>query len=114
MSNRKVVIFVIIVIVIGNLIGLGIEELKKIKLKQDIKTVKGLFNRNIKSAYSSDVAVFRYTVNGENYSIIIESKKKHLQKNDTVLIKYSIDDPSIAEVIDYCYMGKYKKNNFCK
>lgn len=37
-----------------------------------------------------------------------------LQKEDTVLIKYSLEDPSIGEVIDPCYMQKHKGKPYCK
>lgn len=37
-----------------------------------------------------------------------------LQKGDTVLIKYSNSDPSVVEIIDPCYMKKYKGNNYCR
>ena len=36
-----------------------------------------------------------------------------LKKGDTVLIKYSIEDPSVAEVIDFCYMKKHKGKAYC-
>lgn len=32
----------------------------------------------------------------------------YMNKGDTVLIKYSIEDPSVARVIDRYYMQKYK------
>jgi hypothetical protein len=48
--------------------------------------------------------------------ILLEELGKYdfLKKGDTVLIKYSLEDPSIAEVIDFCYMKKHKGKTYCK
>jgi hypothetical protein len=33
---------------------------------------------------------------------------------ETLSIKYSLEDPSVAEVIDPCYMQKHKDKPYCK
>ncbi len=36
-----------------------------------------------------------------------------LKLGDTVLIKYSIEDPNVAGVINFCYMKKHKGKEYC-
>lgn len=79
------------------------------------KTVRRSKLRNYKEAcaiYLKDiVGVGQYGSyysfkNFKNKEIIFLEQKvyKSLHKGDTVLIKYSIEDSNIAEVIDPCYM----------
>jgi len=50
-----------------------------------------------------------------NKQIKFEEDAKHnfLKLGDTVLIKNSIKDPSVAKVIDFCYMKKHKGKEYC-
>jgi hypothetical protein len=51
---------------------------------------------------------FEYTVNGETYSIKERGYYEHLEVLDSVEIIYSIEDPSVARVINSHYMDKYR------
>ena len=51
---------------------------------------------------------FKYELNGREYYLGTRGKINFLEKGDTVLIEYSIKDPSVAKVVDLYYMEKYK------
>jgi len=108
MKNRDFLIGVILLIVIGNAVGFLLDYLKEEKLNSNTNTTHGIYNREIKSAYSGSVWVFDYVVDLNEYSIIEHVLKTNLQKGDTVLIEYSKEDPSVARVIDFRYMQKFK------
>lgn len=50
----------------------------------------------------------RFYINGKEYEAGKLGKYDFLQKEDTVLIKYSVEDPSVAEIVNVFYMQKYK------
>ena len=54
------------------------------------------------------ISYFNFQVKGQKILFYELGKYDFLKKGDTVLIKYSAEDPNIAEVIDFCYMQKYK------
>ena len=51
----------------------------------------------------------------KNRIILIEELGKYgfLSKGDTVLVKYSLEKPDVAKVIDFCYMKKHKGKEYC-
>jgi hypothetical protein len=58
---------------------------------------------------------FSYKVNDE----VINNKWSgggytFLEQGDTILIKYSVEDPTVIEVVDPCYMQKHKGKSYCK
>lgn len=57
---------------------------------------------------SSWASGFKYELNGREYYLRTRGKINFLEKGDTVLIEYSIKDPSVAKVVDLYYVEKYK------
>lgn len=51
---------------------------------------------------------FIYKINNQSYNFSESGDFTMLHERDTVLIKYSTLDPSVATVIDKYYMKKYK------
>lgn len=51
---------------------------------------------------------YKYLVNGRKYEYEENRNFNDLSIGDTVLIEYSIEDPSVARVVDKYYMQKYK------
>lgn len=51
---------------------------------------------------------FKYKVKNKNYTFNENGDFSSMKIGDTLLIKYSLKDPSIARVVDKCYMQKYK------
>lgn len=56
---------------------------------------------------------FNFYVQRTKYKIEKHGRFNFLQKGDTVLIEYSIEDPSVGKVIDFCYMKKHKGKDYC-
>ena len=50
-----------------------------------------------------------YYVNNKKYEGHFIDTEMIFEKNDTILIKHSLVDPTISEVVDKYYMQKYKK-----
>ena len=51
---------------------------------------------------------FKYKVKNKNYIFNENRDFSSMKIGDTLLIKYSLKNPSVARVIDKCYMQKYK------
>ena len=113
MKNKDFIIKVVIVIIIGNLVGFLIEFYKKNKLNGYSKNVTGIYTNLIYSAYSKKMYVYKYYVNSKQLKLISPNGNDQLEKGDTVLIKYSIEDPNVGKVIDFCYMQKHKGKAYC-
>jgi hypothetical protein len=108
MKKKEFIIGIILLIVIGNVVGFLMDYAKEERLKSDTGVTFGVYDREIKSAYSGSVWVFNYELNQINYSIKEHNLTSNLKQGDTVLIEYSLEDLSVARVIDYKYMEKYK------
>jgi hypothetical protein len=52
-------------------------------------------------------AKYYYYVQNIKYYFSNDGNFNHLKKGDTILIKYSLEDPSKSRVIDKYYMRKY-------
>ena len=51
---------------------------------------------------------FKYKVKNKNYIFNENRDFSSMKIGDTLLIKYSLKNPSVARVVDKCYMQKYK------
>ena len=58
------------------------------------------------SSKSSKKALVQYKVNGNKYEFYSDGDYLNMSVGDTVLIEYSVKDPSIAEVVNLHYMKK--------
>jgi len=54
------------------------------------------------------VSYFEFKHFNEKIIVDVNGLYPFLKQGDTVLIKYSREDPTVAKVIDFCYMKKYK------
>lgn len=67
-----------------------------------------IFQERYVSKNGGPISVFTFKIENNTIKSEVYKKFEHLQKGDTVLIKYSIQAPSIIEVLDKYYMKKYK------
>ncbi len=67
---------------------------------------KAVFVRSFVSKNSGSISVYSFDKNGEKEEVLISGKSSLINMGDTILIKYSREDPSLAEVIDFSYMKK--------
>lgn len=54
------------------------------------------------------VGFFDYKVNRKNYDLRVSKNLDFMEIGDTILVRYSVTHPSVAEVEDLYYMEKYK------
>ena len=113
-SNKKSFIILLLVVILGLLTNFLLDK----------RYVK-LMSKNTKQCIAKDDSYSNGRISGpisnfyneqNNRKILLEELGKYdfLIKGDTVLIKYSLEDPRIAEVIDFCYMKKHKGKAYCK
>lgn len=57
---------------------------------------------------------FNYYLKGEKYRLSISKKIDFLTIGDTILVRYSVTQPSVAEVEDLYFMEKYKHKRSSK
>lgn len=114
--NKKYIVYVFLFFSIGfsirYLLDLRYEKLMS-DTKETVAIFKGTFisrNSGVNSIYSFSDKLGKSKLN----VIFVYGSYDFLQKGDTVLIKYSKKDPSLAEIIDPCYMQKHKVKPYCK
>lgn len=111
-SKKRLILFGSIILFFSSImIYRAIETYHEERLLKTSETTKAILKRieintTPKSGYSG--GVFEYDLNGHNIEFSDKGNFRMLRIGDTVLIKYSIEDPSVARVIDKYYMEKYK------
>lgn len=103
-KNRWIYAFFILIILIGNY---NINRREKL-LSSNTKIVTGIFQRSYTQINTGLILVFKSKIKNKVIYFEIYENLEFIKKGDTVLIKYSVEDPNIAEVLDFCYMQKYK------
>lgn len=106
--DKDIVYFCVTAMVIG-LIYFWITESKKSEmLSQNTKIDFGFFESKANQNKGTYFYTYNYFVKGKKF--ILESRFGHhsLQKKDTVLIKYSLKDPTYCEIENSYYMRKYR------
>ena len=83
-------------------------------LKGKTNQTTGIIIDKFVAANSGNVVVIRFEVNSDVNEIWYNKKYEYLEKGDTILIKYSVEDPTVIEVVDPCYMQKHKGKPYCK
>lgn len=83
-------------------------------LSENTKNSTAIFDGCIVMKNRGSVSFFVFENVNEKIVLDINGSYTFLQKGDTVLIKYSIKDPNVAEVIDFCYMKKHKGKSYCE
>jgi hypothetical protein len=79
------------------------------KLEHTKKTVAILTEHVSETAKMPSGGYFEYTVNGKTYSFKQRGYYEHLDVLDSVEIIFSIEDPSVAKVVNSHYMDKYRQ-----
>ena len=100
-----------IFITIGTTIGVFYENKKKKLLSTNTKVTHGYLTKRINVARSCNESYYYYYIKiiSLKFEIWECGLKPFLEIGDTVLIKYSLEDPSVAKVIDFKFMKKFKK-----
>ena len=111
MVQNKKILSLIIIIIISVIIGSFIRDRRNNLLQDKTKTTKGIFKKFTDMAKVCDESDFEYQINGEKFELTVCGEFSFLQKGDTVLIKYSLKDPSVSELMDVYYMNKYRHFN---
>ena len=94
--------------VIGLIIRNYLDNRYKKLMTKNTKNTKAVFVRSFISKNSGSMSVYSFDKNGKKEELLISGKSTLIKIGDTVLIKYSREDPSLAEVIDFSYMKKYE------
>jgi hypothetical protein len=113
MKNKWTIISIILFFIIGFIFNNFQEKRNKRLLCRNFKYAVSIYEETFVSKNAGPLQVLNYSINHREYYIFIKERCTFLQKGDTVLIKYSVEDPNIAEVIDFCYMQKHKGKTYC-
>lgn len=113
MLKSKVFIFILFLLV-SIIIGFYNQNRREKLLKFNTKETHAIYDGFAIVKNTGPESYFYFKVNDQKILTFELGKYEFLQKGDTVLIKYSLEDPSVAEVIDFCYMRKHKGKAYCK
>jgi hypothetical protein len=113
-SKNKLETFLIVFLIVGGLIYNNYADKRWNRLMSKNTNKTFAYVTGYSHLYRGGTVLdFKYYVNGKKHESFISFKDKTLKKNDTILIKYSIEDPSVVKVIDFCYMKKHKGKEYC-
>jgi hypothetical protein len=104
--NKKYLIYIILFFIIGLIIRNFLDNRYKKLMTNNTIITKAVFVRSFVSKNSGSISVYSFDKNGEKEEVLISGKSSLINMGDTILIKYSREDPSLAEVIDFSYMKK--------
>src|SRR5690554_1145320 len=108
-NNKRFIILILFFITIGTTIGVFYEYKKKKLLSTNIKVTHGYLIKRINVDSYYNESYYYYYIKNNKFEIWECGLKPFLEIGDTVLIKYSLEDPSVAKVIDFKFMKKFKK-----
>ena len=110
MTNINKIVLFILFVGISIIIGFYTKSKKERMLSlATLKTV-AIYKETIVHYNTGPTSYFLYKANNVGYILNQYGKFDFLQKGDTVLIEYSKEDPSVARVIDFKYMQKFKED----
>ena len=109
-QNKNYIYFLLIFIIVGFFFKF-LQEKRYKALMSKTTRAKVIFIESFNSKNSGLCSIYSYS---NNKKILIHGGKEFLKKGDTILIKYSINNLEVAEVIDFCYMKKHKGKDYCK
>lgn len=112
--NKKYIVYVFLFFSIGFGVNYIIDKRYERLMSKNTKQALAIYDDLIIMRNRGPVSFFIFKEKTDNILIDINGEYNFLQKGDTVLIKYSIEDPTVAEVIDFCYMKKHKGKSYCK
>jgi glucose uptake protein GlcU len=107
--NKQVKQFgLLVLLIIGVVIARYVKNTRQENLLENSKQTIAIFHESNFVYRTGYISHFKYEVKGKKYHLDQPMKITTLEKGDTVLIEYSIKDPSVAKVVDLYYMEKYK------
>jgi hypothetical protein len=106
MNNKKHII-ILSGFVLCLMLGLYFQNRRENKLKESIETYGIVTYRNkyLTKGFGANV---KYSVKGIEYDRGIRCDCRDLDIGDTILIKYSVEDPKTVALVGKYYMQKYK------
>ena len=107
-QNKKLIFLGTLVIIILLIYKIYNENRFDKLISKNTKDTIGFFSHTNFSSKTGPHSNFIFYVKNKQMKLQIIGEYKFLKKGDTVLIKYSNEDPSVAKVIDFYYMKKYK------
>ena len=99
--------FIMLFIFLGLMFNLLYDRYKEDMLKNS----KEVFGVLIKESHSSNNFIygdFYYYAGKKKHILSYTGDFSYLKKGDTVLVRYALEDPSIAKVSDRYFMKKYR------
>ena len=116
--NRKSMIYLSIVILlfVAGMLKEHFSQKRKDKLFAGATTLIEVVLNKVTMQTSGGFTIwFEYSVNDKKHEQQwARGAYTFLEKGDTILIKYSVEDPTVIEVVDPCYMQKHKGKPYCK
>ncbi len=114
-NNPSTFFFIIFGILILSIISYDfLEEANNKKLlSKNFKKTLAIYDDYNNSVKGKPFSNFYFYLKNTKIKFEEDGIYDFLELGDTVLIKYSIEDPNVAEVIDFCYMKKHKGKDYC-
>lgn len=107
MSNKKIVILFFGIVTVSIIVGTYNKNQRNALLNGDTSTTYAVFDKTVVFPNTGPVSYFHFKLG----NIIFESdhigRFKGLSKGDSVLIKYSVEDPNVFEVVDTLKNERY-------
>jgi hypothetical protein len=116
--NRKhfILYSIIILLFVAGIFNEYFSKKRKDKLFSEATKLIEVVLYEVNIQYSGGFTIwFKYTVNNKEYEQQwARGAYTFLEKGDTILIEYSVEDPIVIEVVDPCYMQKHNGKPYCK
>ena len=82
-------------------------------LSTNTNIIYGIIVKKTYFARTGPATIYEYRVANVKYQNYLSGISNFI-KGDTILIKYSLKNPNVIEVIDLCYMRKCREKKHCK
>lgn len=106
--KKQIWIGIVVGVMISFVVFRLFQNTREDRLLEETKQIKTILTEINKSAVRSPATgKYRYSVNGTDYEYEENRNFNDLKVGDTILIEYSVEDPSVARVVDKYYMKKY-------
>lgn len=109
MNNTKRLIIFFCFVAISIVIGTYIKNRRKDLLAENTNTTYAVFEKTVNIYNTGPVSYFHYTIGKTKFNSEHYGRFSTLKKGDSVLIKYSLEDPSIYKVIDTIHVVDWDK-----
>ncbi len=113
MKKIKYLLYFLLFIICSVVIGEFVKKRRLNLLSQNTNQIIAKYGDFTVMRNRGPVTFFTYKLKNEVFTIDVNGKYDFLQKGDTVIVKYSIEDPSVATVVEFCYMKNHKGKDYC-